>query len=1092
MKFMGQVLRFTPMKDTARRDQYFHEFVKSKAIQYTEKYKMAMPNRAAMTKSISKYNRAQPTELNQRAWQIACDWTYKHFSPHMGSARIVDHDKARRDLDRTTSPGYPWSRFWGNKGQFLDSEEAPKIERMFWDSLSTEHPLQSFWTASLKRELRPVEKLAENKIRTFTASPTELSIATTRMCLDCNEKFYESNNKTWSFVGGSKYYQGFDRLYRRLDKHPNAFELDESSFDASLFRKAMESVRDLRWEFYHDVEKTPENKRRLWNIYDQIINSIIVLDNGEVFQKNTGNPSGSANTIVDNTLILFMLFAYAFIMIMLERKETEKYATFEYFMTLVEAALNGDDNTFTVADEIVEYFNATSVSRIWTLIGVETKSPNFNPRKLSECEFLSHGFIQYNKMWLPICERDKALCSLMWGSEVDDVRFTLLRAYALRIETWPDEQARKDIMLFIDWLRKTFKHDLHGIIPDTDLTMLKINSVFKTDAELKRLYCLPPILEGFSYKYKMRKNFDPGWKEWKDFIDMVQEEVSTNRFAALNPEEEEVIGYSHMQVFIPKVCEPSIGVIPCDYKDPPINKYRGKSVNKSFDYVERNRNVHADSMPKGKGKQSKGGNPSKAEMQRRAAQSQRDKNKHNSPKHHGKGKPKHGNKPRKEFKTRVEAAPLAKGSQQITMGRGSRLHKFCHSEFIGAFTTGTDGKFTAMYTQDINPAQQGCAPWGFPIAGRFQTYSRRKGRTPLVIRVEPRNSASTDGETFISISYDARQTTPTTSQQLLQQRGASRANGWMKNKCVAQPDAVVQKSRYFCRPGSQPSNTDIREYDMGTIFVFYEGFTAAKTFDVWLDWDVDLENPFINPTGEAPNIGDFIHSQSTFNGISFNNFSVVSGNGTLEYDFVGLTNGWDFALDDNQAGYYLVTSNIKAVGGTFTTNITATAINGATFVTGFCESGSTHAAAFTGGHAMYQALVHIPQGAVNAQVDFGAPTGYGSGDIVDCTAIFVGYDNGFTAAPTVSKKASQLDMKKSETHDVRKLIKSLLPDLMEEMKKSEGWMKVSEPTTPELSSLGDPKKGLLPSYMGTPIKDLIDQKEKALIGDVPAKGKSKK
>jgi len=179
-------------------------------------------------------------------------------------------------------------------------------------------------------------------------------------------------NKTWSFVGCTKFLGEWDALYRRLGRYGkprseeflrNAFELDESAFDCSLFRRAMYGQRDIRWSMLDPLERTPENWSRFSALYDDVVETVICLETGEIVRKSTGNPSGCSNTVVDNTMILFRLLAYAWIL--LARAEGRP-TTYLDFKQEVEAALNGDDNTFTVSDEVVGWFNATSVSKIWT------------------------------------------------------------------------------------------------------------------------------------------------------------------------------------------------------------------------------------------------------------------------------------------------------------------------------------------------------------------------------------------------------------------------------------------------------------------------------------------------------------------------------------------------------------------------------------------------------------------------------------------------------------------------------------------------------------------------------------------------------
>jgi len=143
---------------------------------------------------------------------------------------------------------------------------------------------------------------------------------------------------------------------------------------------------------------------------------------------------------------------------------------------------------------VVGWFNPTSIAAVWSSIGVVTKTPSFAPRKLGECSFLSHSWAKVGSYQLPVPERDKVICSLLWGGDSLDPRWVLLRAYALRNESWVDVECRDDIMSLIAYVRAHYGPQLVGTVPDTTVTMEQINSIFKTDPELWRLYALPDVL----------------------------------------------------------------------------------------------------------------------------------------------------------------------------------------------------------------------------------------------------------------------------------------------------------------------------------------------------------------------------------------------------------------------------------------------------------------------------------------------------------------------------------------------------------------------------------------------------------------------
>ena len=371
------------------------------------------------------------------------------------------------------------------------------------------------WQCSEKVEIRALEKIKENKIRTFTSSPVEHSVALNRICLDMNNRFYNTNNQTWSFVGGNKFSGGFHRLWQRLKKHPNAFELDETAYDSSLFLRAMADMSDIRFQFLAENEKTIENANRLDNLYQSIIHSVIIMENGEITWKHTGNPSGSANTIVDNTIILFRLCAYAWIVLtekldreqeemlsktvnnpsVLNRVEEVAIVDYQYtgFMDNVEAALNGDDNTFTVSDKMVSIFNATTIAKVWSGIGVVTNTPNANfGQKVEDVMFLSQGFAKIRDMWLPKPETGKVLSSLMYNSDVDDVRWHLLRACGLRVDSWANEETRPIIQGYIEYLWDKYKV-LFSQKQEIDFGGVKMNmedimNMWKSDEWIFKLY----------------------------------------------------------------------------------------------------------------------------------------------------------------------------------------------------------------------------------------------------------------------------------------------------------------------------------------------------------------------------------------------------------------------------------------------------------------------------------------------------------------------------------------------------------------------------------------------------------------------------
>lgn len=523
--FIGNVIRFSKMPNMPEEypvdgeivNNSLEKMLKINNIQIERKYAYTNVNMEAGFKSASKYDKPQPEfdYFDGKCWELSKEWTIRHFSRYCGGSRVVDKEDCIKETDKSTSCGYPWSLKYADKNEFFSDSTMQQLLDDYWSDIAKVENSDDYipiWTCSQKRELRPLTKLNENKIRTFTACPLEVTIATNRLCWDMNNKFYNTNNKHWSYVGGNKFMQGWDQLYHRLNKHPNGFELDESDYDASLFRRALEEQSDIRFEFLQEKDKTEENRRRMTRLYNTIIHSVIVMENGELVQKHTGNPSGSANTIVDNTMILFRFFAYAWIKLskqehdhinkkirsdrdalnIEDRKYGAEVGTESYFRKNVEAALNGDDNTFSCSDAVVKWFNATTISNVWSAIGVTTKTDCYDPRPVKQLCFLSQSFVEINGMMLPCPDYDRVMGSLLYGSRINDVRWHLMRACALRIESWANIKLRTHIKQYIEYLWNVHEKQLIGSVKikeGIEINMQQIDSIYKSDEWIESLYC---------------------------------------------------------------------------------------------------------------------------------------------------------------------------------------------------------------------------------------------------------------------------------------------------------------------------------------------------------------------------------------------------------------------------------------------------------------------------------------------------------------------------------------------------------------------------------------------------------------------------
>lgn len=457
----------------------FEDTLTTKVIR--DAYGLPTPNIEASYLSLAKY--AKPIlpldDKKVENWNIAFNWMERHFGPYMRNSRVKSFQEVVDGLDKTTSPGFPWNKVYPTKRELIENwKDFPKYMLEDWDRLRDDDNYTAIFGNSLKEEIRPVEKIASNSIRTFTAGPIEMTIHGNRLFEDMNEKMYASHLKTASVVGFTPLKRGWQRVYEKLKKHKNGFALDESQYDSSLRSYLMWAVCNFRWNMLRSEDRTDDNKKRMFTYYRNLINTLIITADGVFILKQGGNPSGSVNTITDNTLILFALLSYAWLCC-----APPGQGIYERFMNEVSLCLCGDDNTWSVSDDACTYFNARSIIACWQEIGVTTTTDSLDPRPVEELDFLSAYTVFVDNVAVPLYNRQKLLTGLLYSRYPGNPCMTLIRACAILRVGWADVPLRDYCWKLISWLV-----DQYGSVlecdPDWRSAMLQI----PTERDLEKLF----------------------------------------------------------------------------------------------------------------------------------------------------------------------------------------------------------------------------------------------------------------------------------------------------------------------------------------------------------------------------------------------------------------------------------------------------------------------------------------------------------------------------------------------------------------------------------------------------------------------------
>lgn len=426
-------------------------FVDECGIEIPPEWGLPVPNADASYKSLAKYAKDMlpMSEDMVDDMNLAWEFTTRHFGLYMSDSKIISAEEAKAHLDMSTSSGAPFNTQDPIKKDLF--EHDPDLMEWLeedWDRLADDPDWTCMWTNSLKEELRTKEKMDENSIRTFLSAGVDAIMHGTRLFVDMNEKMYASHLKSASAVGMSPYKGNWDLLFRKLKNFKDGFALDESQYDSSLRAFLMWGCARFRFGMLRLEDRTVRNFNRIRTYYRNLINSLVIGPDGVIIMKKGGNPSGSCNTITDNTLILYCLLAYAWIRN--APVENRNYVDFELHTA---KCLVGDDNTWTVSETAVKYYNARTVIEQWKCIGITTTTDSLEPRRPEELDFLSAHTVFLGGKAVPVYSRVKLMTSLLYAPrEHHTPATTLERTAAMLSVGWTDLPFRKFCREVISWL----------------------------------------------------------------------------------------------------------------------------------------------------------------------------------------------------------------------------------------------------------------------------------------------------------------------------------------------------------------------------------------------------------------------------------------------------------------------------------------------------------------------------------------------------------------------------------------------------------------------------------------------------------------
>lgn len=295
---------------------YFSEFIKEDLEKY-DKFIPAKLNNEVALKDFCKYYKShiEMPENMELAFQMVCTVMDRHLT----SFDRADISQVLAETQWDTSVGNPWSgmpdpvtkRCPISKRSLEASPLFHKYFDLYYESLKTDDPMGCLFTDFNKEEIRPREKVEEDKTRGICSAPYEHTRACAIELQNLHRQMMALPTMFPWLYGFSPYYGGWNELIKEMVRFGSfANGSDASQFDSSI----REWFYDLFYRFcvrYMSFKDLPERKKVLLNLLRQACYGAVVLTTNDVVFTPFGNKTGQYITYMFNCFVNFTMNAYA-------------------------------------------------------------------------------------------------------------------------------------------------------------------------------------------------------------------------------------------------------------------------------------------------------------------------------------------------------------------------------------------------------------------------------------------------------------------------------------------------------------------------------------------------------------------------------------------------------------------------------------------------------------------------------------------------------------------------------------------------------------------------------------------------------------
>lgn len=458
-RFLGRVKRFIPY-----RGPWIHPFDAASSISSSAPHEF-FPSECSLSIEIERtvdYDRPLVflTDDDKSLFRKAASYTALHFSALDDSPTLSPEETVCALMSSEAKNGSSGYGYEGTKGEVIERDATVLLE--WWNWHNNLFPFKcepKYFTTALKREFIREQKLKSRLTRLFMVAPLFHHLSCISTFWPMLQRWYACTH-TWSTVGRSFQYGGWDHIIRFLGSHGIFLSHDFANYDMSLFAFLFQLVAELCCSW------TRGRVEVIFALFAMALHTIFVRSDGVRIQKRSGNPSGWLLTIFLNTMVLCILIC-AWVL------RNNPAATFTEIFFWIRCLLCGDDSVVRVHPKCPLSLSidfATFVS----VFGMHVKQLSSSTDILHVDYCGSSENIELDGVYVR-CPRFKKFLDELMYSKSQDPFYYLQRARGIYAEAWTHYPTRVIIRRYLESLQQLFPLAMKacgGIPTDRELRYL--------------------------------------------------------------------------------------------------------------------------------------------------------------------------------------------------------------------------------------------------------------------------------------------------------------------------------------------------------------------------------------------------------------------------------------------------------------------------------------------------------------------------------------------------------------------------------------------------------------------------------------------